>query len=295
MRLLSFFRPGTTQPALGVDLGDHVGDLGAWGSDYAELQSMAALIAAGRPGLELARQGREALAWGTRPECLQPAASLRVDAPLRHSGKIIGIGLNYRDHAREANMPVPVRPILFAKYANTIVGPGEPVVRPAGVTQLDYEAELGVIIGSRARRVPLASALEHVFGYACTNDISARDLQFQDSQWQPGKTCDTFLPFGPYVVTAEAVPDPQNLRIRTLINGEVCQDSNTAQMVFSVAELIHRLSQTITLEPGDLILTGTPHGVGLARKPQPYWLQAGDRMRVEIEGLGALENPVAGE
>lgn len=295
MRLLSFFRPGTGVRALGVDLGDQVGDLSAWGAAHPELQSLEALVASGADGLALARRGRDELSRRTLPQFLHLAAGLRIDAPLRRPGKIICIGLNYRDHAIESNMPIPTRPIVFAKYANAIVGPGEAVVKPPETQKLDYEAELGFLIGRTARRVPLAAALDHVFGYACVNDVSARDLQLQDSQWLPGKACDTFLPFGPYVATTDAVPDPQNLRIRALVNGQVMQDSTTAQMIFGVAELVHRLSQTMTLEPGDLIITGTPPGVGMGRKPEPYWVQPGDVMRIEIEGLGALENPVAAE
>lgn len=295
MRLLSFFRPGTGARALGVDLGGQVGDLSAWGAAYPELQSMEALVAAGRDGLGLARRGRDELSRRTLTQFLYPAASLRVDAPLRRPGKIIGIGLNYRDHAIELNMPVPARPVVFAKFANAIVGPGEAVVMPPETARLDYEAELAVVIGRPARRVPLEAALDHVFGYACANDVSARDLQFQDSQWTPGKVCDTFLPLGPYIATADAVPEPQNLRIRLYVNGELRQDSSTAQMIFGVAELVHRLSQTMTLEPGDLILTGTPPGVAQGMKPEPRWLRPGDRLRVEIDEVGALENPVAAE
>lgn len=295
MRLLSFIRPAAGVRALGVDLGDHVGDLSAWGAAHPELQSMEAVIAAGADGLALARKGRDDLSRRTQPQFLHAAAAVKIDAPLRRPGKIICIGLNYRDHAIESNMPIPTRPIVFTKYANAIVAPGETVVKPPETQKLDYEAELGFIIGRTAKRVTMEAALNHVFGYACVNDVSARDLQLQDSQWLPGKACDTFLPFGPYIATADSVPDPQNLRIRAIVNGQVMQDSNTAQMIFGVAELVHRLSQTITLEPGDLVITGTPPGVGMGRKPDPYWVQPGDVMRIEIEGLGALENPVVAE
>ena len=215
---------------------------------------------------------------------------LSIDRP----GKIICVGLNYKDHAAEQGTDLPTAPLLFAKWPNTLIGPGEPIVIPPEAEQVDYEAELGVVIGSRARRVSEAQALDAVRGYVCVNDVSARDLQFADGQWTRGKSPDTFCPVGPRLVPREEVPDPQALAIRCLVNGEVLQDSSTAQMVFSVAEIIAYVSRTITLEPGDLIATGTPAGVGVFRDPKVL-LGDGDEVTVEVEGLGTLTNPVQQE
>jgi 2-keto-4-pentenoate hydratase/2-oxohepta-3-ene-1,7-dioic acid hydratase in catechol pathway len=216
---------------------------------------------------------------------------VKLLAPVPRPGKIICVGLNYRDHAKETGKAVPTEPILFPKFANSVVGPGAEVLVPPEADEIDYEAELAVVIGRRASRVAAADALDHVAGYTCANDVSSRSLQFLSGQWLLGKAIDTFLPLGPYLVTADEVPDPQALGIRCLVNDELLQDSNTGQMVFGVAELIAYASRTITLEPGDLLVTGTPAGVGMAADP-PRYLRAGDRMRVEIDGLGELENTV---
>jgi acylpyruvate hydrolase len=212
-------------------------------------------------------------------------------APIPRPGKVIGIGLNYRDHAEETGQPVPIEPILFAKFANSVIGPGEPIVVPPATTEPDYEAELGVVIGRTARDVDLDRALEHVAGYLCCNDVSARDLQMRVPQWMHGKAIDTFLPCGPWLVTADEIPDPQRLRIGCVVNDLKVQDSSTEQMVFGVAEIISFLSRTMTLEPGDLIATGTPPGVGFTRSP-PRYLQDGDQVTIEIQGIGSLTNPV---
>ena len=212
--------------------------------------------------------------------------TLAIDIP----SKIICVGLNYRDHAEESGMALPERPLLFAKWPNTLIGPGDPIVLPAISSEVDYEAELGVVIGRRAFRVAAADALGYVKGYVCANDVSARDIQLGDGQWTRGKSLDTFCPVGP-LVPASAVPDPQALRIRAILNGRTLQDSSTEQMVFSVAEVIAFVSQAITLESGDLILTGTPSGVGFTRKP-PIYLRPGDEITIEIDGIGALTNPV---
>jgi 2-keto-4-pentenoate hydratase/2-oxohepta-3-ene-1,7-dioic acid hydratase in catechol pathway len=212
--------------------------------------------------------------------------------PIDRPGKIICVGLNYRDHAEEQGVPLPEAPLLFAKWQNTLIGPGEPIVIPPIVTKCDYEAELGVVIGVRAKNVSAENALEAVAGYLCVNDVSARDLQFADGQWTRGKSPDTFCPVGPALVPRDEVPDPQSLAMRAVLNGEAMQDSTTANMVFGVAELIAYITHTITLEPGDLIATGTPAGVGVFRDP-PVFLRPGDEITIEIEGLGALTNPVA--
>lgn len=212
-------------------------------------------------------------------------------APVPRPGKLICIGLNYRDHAAESNMPIPERPVVFSKFSTAVIAPGEPVILPATSTQVDYEAELAVVIGRRAKNVSANLAFDYVLGYTVFNDVSARDFQFADGQWQRGKSCDTFAPMGPKIVTADAVSDPHSLSIKLRLNGETMQDSNTNQLIFGVPELIAFLSETITLEPGDVIATGTPPGVGFARKP-PVFLKAGDAMEVEIEGVGTLTSPV---
>jgi 2-keto-4-pentenoate hydratase/2-oxohepta-3-ene-1,7-dioic acid hydratase in catechol pathway len=216
-----------------------------------------------------------------------------AELPIDRPGKIVCVGLNYRDHAAESNLELPTRPLLFAKWQTSLIGPGEQIVLPPVSNEVDFEAELGVVIGRTARRVTVEDALDHVAGYICVNDVSARDVQMGDGQWTRGKSFDTFCPVGPRLVPASEIADPQDLGIRCLVNGEALQDSNTAEMVFGVAEQIAFISEAITLEPGDLIATGTPAGVGFARTP-PIFLQDGDEVTVEIEGLGSLTNPVVG-
>lgn len=212
-------------------------------------------------------------------------------APVPRPGKVICIGLNYRDHAAESGLPIPERPVVFSKFSTAVIAPGEPVVLPATSDQVDYEAELAVVIGRRAKNVSAKTAYDYVLGYTAFNDISARDFQFADGQWQRGKSCDTFAPMGQTIVTTDVIPDPHKLSIKLLLNGKTMQDSNTDQLIFGVPQLIEFLSQSITLEPGDVIATGTPSGVGFARKP-PIFLRPGDMMEVQVEGIGALGNPV---
>ena len=211
--------------------------------------------------------------------------------PIERPGKIVCVGMNYRAHAEEQGREPPDRPVLFAKWATALIGPGEAIRIPAISAAIDHEAELGVVIGERVRGISAADALGAVRGYLCANDVSARDLQRADRQFTRAKSLDTFCPVGPALVPAAEVPDPQALRVRCLVNGEVRQDSSTADMVFTVAELIAFASEAITLEPGDLLLTGTPGGVGEFRTP-PVYLRDGDEVSVEIEGLGTLTNPV---
>jgi len=214
--------------------------------------------------------------------------------PIDRPSKFVCVGLNYRDHAEEQGTELPGAPLLFAKWPNALIGPGEPIVIPHVSQRVDYEAELGVVIGSRVRGVSEENALEAVRGYLCLNDVSARDLQFSDGQWTRGKSPDTFCPIGPRLVSRDEVDDPQVLGIRCVVNGDVMQDSTTANMIFSVAEVIAYASQTMTLEPGDLLATGTPAGVGVFRDP-PRLLEDGDEVTIEIERLGALTNPVRAE
>ena len=205
--------------------------------------------------------------------------------------KVLAIGLNYADHARESGMTPPKNPLIFVKTNNSICGNGDAITWAAvDSAQVDYEAELAVVIGRQARRVSEADALDYVFGYTCCNDVSARDAQFGDQQWVRGKSFDTFCPLGPEIVTADEIPDPQNLRIACRVNGETLQDSNTSEMIFGVAELISYCSRFMTLEAGDIIATGTPFGVGFSRTP-PIFLTDGDVCDVEIEKIGVLTNP----
>jgi len=215
-------------------------------------------------------------------------------APVPRPGKILCIGLNYRDHAAESNMPLPEKPVVFSKFSTAVIAPGEPVVLPSASQKVDYEAELAVVIGRRAKHVAADRAYDYVFGYTAFNDVTARDFQFGDGQWQRGKSCDTFAPMGQSIVTADAVPDPHKLPIKLTLNGETMQDSNTDQLIFGVPALIEFITQTITLEPGDVIATGTPAGVGFARKP-PVFLKPGDQMQVVIEGVDGVGNPVISE
>lgn len=219
-----------------------------------------------------------------------PLAGLRLAPPLA-PGKLLGVGHNYLAHAIERGVPVPAEPTIFSKLVTAVTGPADDVVRPAYTTALDYEGELAVVIGTRARDVAEADALAHVYGYAVMNDVTARDVQRTEPQWVRAKGGDTFGPLGPWVTTADEVPDPQALRVRTWVNGEPRQDASTEDMMFGVAALIAWCSASFTLEPGDVITTGTPAGVGEARDPQAF-LQPGDVVRVEIDGLGALENTV---
>ncbi len=240
--------------------------------------------------------GDDVLAGASRvaPAAVVPLADIRLLAPVPRPGKLICIGLNYRDHAAESKMPLPASPVTFSKYSTAVTHPSAPVYLPAVSQQVDYEAELAVVIGRRAKHVTRERAYHYVLGYTNLNDVSARDLQFADKQWQRGKSCDSFAPMGPAIVTADAVPNPHVLGIRLRLNGEVMQDSSTAQLIFGVDQLIAFLSETVTLEPGDVIATGTPSGVGFARTP-PVFLKPGDIMEVEVEGLGVLSNPVLAE
>jgi 2-keto-4-pentenoate hydratase/2-oxohepta-3-ene-1,7-dioic acid hydratase in catechol pathway len=210
--------------------------------------------------------------------------------PIERPGKIVCVGLNYRDHAEEQGAELPEAPLLFAKWTSSLIGPGESIVIPPIVTKCDYEAELGVVIGERAKKVSKENAFEAVRGYVCANDVSARDLQFGDGQWTRGKSPDTFCPVGA-MTARDDIPDPHALQIRAIVSGEVLQDSTTANLIFGVDDVIAYASQTTTLEPGDLILTGTPAGVGVFRDPQRL-LQPGDEVTIEIEGLEPLTNPV---
>ncbi len=249
--------------------------------------SMAALIEAGP-------DATEALAAAARPDRIadegRPLGDLDWLAPVPRPGKVIAVGRNYRDHIAEEHAEPPPAPLIFSKWPSSVVGPGADIRWDPGLTaQVDLEAELGVVIGRRTRRVDEASALDHVLGYTCINDVTARDLQFGDGQWVRGKSLDTFCPMGPVLVTADEIPDPQVLDIASRIGDRVMQRSNTSQMYFGVAAIVSFCSQAFTLEPGDVIASGTPGGVGYFRDPKVL-LRDGDEVSVEIERIGRLTN-----
>ncbi len=246
--------------------------------------------------LELLQGGEEALARARRAAAgaaaahVRPRAGVTLLPPVPNPSKIVCIGLNYRDHAAEVKMDLPEQVTVFAKWPNTLIGDGAEIVIPAESHRVDYEAELAFVIGTRARHVTEERAYDVIAGYTCMNDVSVRDYQMRTSQWTMGKVFDTHGPCGPVIVTKDELPDPGNLRIRTVIGDEVLQDSSTAQLVFTVPRLVAELSAVMTLEPGDIVATGTPAGVGTSRTPK-RWIRPGERVRIEIEGIGALENP----
>jgi len=278
VKLLAFDRGGHLRLGVSTDAGirDVTDAIGA--HDVGELLLR-------RPGL--------AEVEAAAGELVDPAG-VRVSAPVARPGKIVCVGLNYHDHCREQGIEAPRYPILFAKFGNAIAHPGAPVTRPRATEQLDLECELAVVIGRELSRASRAQASEAIFGYTILNDVTMRDLQREDRQWLRAKGSDGFAPIGPLVVTADELGDPQHLRITSSVNGETWQDSTTAEMVFDVLTLVAFVSRTITLEPGDVIATGTPAGVGHFQDP-PRYLRGGDVMRCEIEGIGALENPVVDE
>ncbi len=234
--------------------------------------------------------------FGIHKVTTEPAQIARLLVPIAPA-QILCIGLNYRQHAAETNAKIPERPILFVKGINTAQNPGDPILIPTHLAshEVDYECELAVVIGKAAKNVSRENALDYVLGYTCCNDVSARDHQIKlgGGQWCRGKFFDTFAPLGPRLVTRDEIPNPNALRISTLLNGERVQDSNTADMIFDVPALIEYLSGSTTLVPGTVILTGTPQGVGMAAKPEPRWLRPGDSVSIEIEKIGTLTNPVA--
>jgi acylpyruvate hydrolase len=290
MRLITFAHAG--QDRLGA-LASHGSSERVYDLNLLEPRlpdDMLAFLAAGQEALALARQ---VVAAAGVDQGYDPA-DVQIKAPILCPPKIICIGQNYLAHAQESNASAPPFPIIFAKFANSVIGPGQTIVVPRAITQPDYEGELAVVIGRRGRDIPEESALDYVAGYMPLHDVSARDWQMRTSQWVIGKTPDTFCPMGPAIVTADEIPDVQNLALRTIIGSEVLQEGHTSLMIFSVAHLIADMSRVMTLEPGDVIATGTPAGIGAARTP-PRWLRTGDVVRIEIDGIGVLENPVVVE
>jgi acylpyruvate hydrolase len=304
MKLVSFALNTSHKPRLGAMTQLGILDITSCYQLYnlAHWQDTPATFETGRDYLqatpEVQTRIMESCAWAlnqsTGGTLLFHPEKVQVLAPVGRPGKIVCVGQNYRDHCKEQNVPEPTTPILFAKFPTAVQNPGAPIVRPAETRQIDFEAELGVVIGKMGHNISEEEALQYVGGYLNLNDVTARDFQKNDGQWVRGKSCDTFAPMGPYLVTPDEVADPQNLSIQCRVNGQVMQDSNTGQMIFTVAYLISFISKFVTLEVGDVIATGSPHGVGVFRTP-PVFLQPGDLVEVEIGNLGTLSNVVKDE
>lgn len=269
----------------GVVAGDRVIGLAAAG-----FPDMLAVLASGPAG----RAKIDSFVQNPPAESIFPLNSVKLMAPVPRPPKLICVGLNYRDHAAETRAEIPKVPTIFAKFSNVVIGPGEPIVLPKVTHKPDYEAEFMFVIGTGGRNIAAEDWQRHVFGYTVFNDVSARDLQTATSQWMMGKTPDTFGPMGPYLVSADEIADPHALDISLRIGGETLQHSNTRELIFKIPDLIAFLSSVVTLEPGDVVATGTPSGVGFVRKP-PRYLQPGDEVIVTIEGIGELRNPVIAE
>jgi len=284
MRFVTF-RRGDAPPEAGVIVQDRV--VGLAGAGFPD---MLAILSGGAP----ARAKIENWMYNPPADASAPLDSVTLLAPVPKPPKLICVGLNYRDHALESKMDIPKVPTIFAKFATAVIGPGQPIVLPKNSTQPDYEAEFAFVIGAGGRHIPAEEWRQHVFGYTLLNDVSARDFQMATSQWMMGKTFDTFAPMGPYLVSADEIADPHALDISLRINGEVLQQSNTRQLIFKIPELIAHLSSVMTLEPGDVVSTGTPAGVGYARKP-PRFLQPGDDVAISVDQIGELRNPVVAE
>ncbi len=283
MRFVTFEMKGQAVP--GVISGDSVFDLNSIG-----FTSLLQFIESGSEG----RKKAERLASEGPENSKHALHSVKLLAPIPKPRKLICVGLNYRDHAAETGAQIPTVPTIFNKFATAVIGPGADIVLPRVSKSPDYEAEFAFVIGRGGRRIQAENWSDHVFGYTIVNDVSARDYQRATSQWLMGKTFDTFAPMGPWIVTAEQIPDPHDLDIQMEINGEIMQDSNTRELIFKIPDLIAFLSSVFTLEPGDIISTGTPAGVGFARKP-PRYLRPGDDVVVKIPAIGELRNPVVAE
>lgn len=289
MRLATIQTP--SGPRTAVQSGDFYIDLhGSAPGLPASLRALLGIEAAERSAaINTVMQKKDAIRYD--------AAKVKFLAPVLEPQKIICVGLNYKDHAAESGVPIPKEPVLFSKYPTTLIGQCDNIVIPKVSSKVDYEAELVIVIGKRGRYLTQENAGRHIAGYTVGHDVSARDWQLEKDgkQWMAGKTFDTFAPCGPVIVTTDEMPDPHVLPIRLRLNGKTMQNSNTNQMIFRVEQIVSYISQVVTLEPGDLIFTGTPPGVGMAQKPNPVWLKPGDVAEVEIEGIGTLRNPVVGE
>lgn len=262
---------------------------------YPPSLSLDELISLGYRGTKIVEQIMKSSTQNEKRDATISLDDVTLLAPVPSPPKIVCLGLNYKDHAEEQGKDIPDEPIIFMKPRTAIIGPDQPIVRPKLVEQLDYEAELAIVIGEKGKNIPVSEAKKYIFGYTAFNDVSARDIQFKDRQWTRGKSFDTFAPMGPCITTAGQIEDPNNLGVRTRVNGELRQNSSTRNMVFNVYEVVYHLSQVMTLEPGDIIATGTPAGVGVFMKPKPKFLSPGDLVEVEIEKIGTLRNMVSKE
>lgn len=300
MRLVNYSLDGNGAGRAGIDLGSAIADLAVTAEIAGITAGSGGDLSSPRRAVELPRDRLTTLedAAGSSQALLEDRGAwyatekVHLGPPIPDPSKIVCLGLNYRDHAEEAGLTPPSAPMFFAKFANSLVGPTDEIVPPAVTEKVDYEAEIAVVIGRRAKNVSADEAIDYLAGAMAFNDVSARDLQLANPLWTGGKAIDTFAPCGPAMVTLDELGDVQSLALRTVVNGEVVQDGNTASMIFGVAETIAFLSRIMTLEPGDLIATGTPAGVGQSRTP-PLFLQAGDEVEVEAEGIGTLRNKVA--
>lgn len=254
--------------------------------------SLDELIQSGNKGAESLERLMQNSTENERRKATVKLSDVKSLVPIASPSKIICLGLNYRDHAAEQNAPLPDEPVIFMKPRTAVIGPDEPIVKPSFVKKLDYEAELAVVIGKRGKDISVEDAKDHIFGYTCFNDVSARDIQFRDKQWTRGKSFDTFAPMGPCITTTDQIGDPSNLWICARVNGELRQGSSTRNMVFNVYQIVHELSRVMTLEPCDVIATGTPAGVAFAMKPKPKFLSPNDIVEIEIENVGILRNRV---
>jgi len=257
--------------------------------------SLGELISLGYRGTKIVEQIMKSSTQNEKRDATISLDDVTLLAPVPSPPKIVCLGLNYKDHAEEQGKDIPDEPIIFMKPRTAIIGPDQPIVRPKLVKQLDYEAELAIVIGEKGKNIPVSEAKKYIFGYTAFNDVSARDIQFKDKQWTRGKSFDTFAPMGPCITTADQIEDPNNLGVRTRVNGELRQNSSTRNMVFNAYEVVYYLSQVMTLEPGDVIATGTPAGVGVFMKPKPKFLSPGDLVEIEIEKIGTLRNMVSKE
>lgn len=294
MRLVTYSIAG--QDVLGIASGDTVASLPelatAFNIDGSAFSDMNRFLAHGHRAMDLARElhQRALRDWNT----WIPLAGVHLRCPVPRPSKIVAIGLNYRDHAEEARLALPKEPLFFAKFTSSINGPFDAVIIPRSDPEIDYEAELAFVIQKRAKHISADDAYDYVAGYMVLNDVSARKWQFGDKQWTRGKSCDTFCPAGPWLTTRDEVPDPHHLRVISRVNGRIAQDSDTSNMIFGVPQLIEHITEAVTLEPGDIVATGTPAGVGVFRKP-PQFLKPGDVVEVKIDALGAIRNTMQAE
>jgi 2-keto-4-pentenoate hydratase/2-oxohepta-3-ene-1,7-dioic acid hydratase in catechol pathway len=299
MKLLTYENQGSV--SLGIEVNNFVLNLKALSATYNEVTNstvelpddMLSLIQLGEAGekyLHSLVEWAEANADATKAFSFS-YEDVTVKAPISNPGKVVCVGNNYMDHCREQNVEPPKKPMIFSKWASCIIAPDEDIVLPEDSVQVDYEAELAVVIGKKGKNISEEEAMDYVYGYTVINDVSARDVQFEDVQWVRGKSYDTFAPLGPTIVTKDEIENPNNLDIKLELNGEALQDSNTEHLIFDIPYIISYLSKGFTFEPGDVIATGTPHGVGVFRDPQVF-LKSGDVCRIEIEKVGVLENKV---